>query len=767
MSAPLTTWEGAVLAGGRYHITCRLGEGGMGYVYLAEDRNLNTPVVIKVPRAAMLEDAEFAGRFARESRALVRLAHHSIVKILDVGEHAGVPFVVLQYLAGGSLQDRQECGLDRRPLPRPLHELTSWLERVAEALDFVHRQGYIHRDIKPGNILFDAEGHAYISDFGVAKALGEKSNAPQTVYTGTGMVLGTPQYMAPEMVLGQAFDGRVDQYALAVTVYEMVSGCFPFEGPTGAAILLKQSTEQPQPLGEIVPGLPPPLATAVQQALAKDPRQRFADCSAFARNVLQEVKPVTRPIPPLAPTGTQAFAETTKPDAVSVTCPACQKKLKVPASSAGKRLRCPKCQGPISLTQTASTKPPETFVAIRESGRVPTAPASHSPSQGKSVRTDGAVQSLPFDVSKRSPRRLRILIMGLVLALLLTIAMVWMLGKVGSFGFSPSLDKEVAKASAKASPTVPENQIAKVSGNVPPAVSENTPKWGDPTFTNSIGLQLVLIPRGKFWMGSPQAEANRSPGEEQHEVEITRAFYMGKYTVTVGQFREFLRDTNSLSEGEKDGQGGWGFNEQTRRPEGRKPEYTWKNPGWTQTDEHPVQNVSWNDAASFCDWLGSKEGKKHYRLPTEAEWEYACRANTTTRYYSGDSEESLQGVANIADAAFKRKYPNASWAKDWDDGYPFTAPVGRFRPNAFGLYDMHGNVWQWCADWYDKDYYKKSPGQDPQGPSAGVKRVLRGGSFSSSVSVSSSVSFCRSAYRYYDPPSGRGYDYGFRVVCVR
>lgn len=760
MSTSTTTWEGALLAGGRYHVTRKLGEGGMGYVYLADDRNLDTQVVIKVPRAAMLEDKEFAGRFTRESRALVRLAHHSIVKINDVGEHDGVPFVVLQYLAGGSLQDRQEHGPDRRPLPQSLHELTSWLERVAQALDFVHRQGYIHRDIKPGNILFDTEGHAYISDFGVAKALAERSNAPQTVHTGTGMVLGTPQYMAPEMVLGQAFDGRVDQYALAVTVYEMVSGGFPFDGPTGAAILLKQSTEQPALLGDLVPGIPEEMSGAVKKALEKDPQRRFADCSAFARSVLQELKPGTPPIPQFSSTDNRALTETTKPEAIAVTCPACQKKLKVPASTAGKRLRCPRCQGPISVTGTVSSAPPETFAAVAESGRTSTIPASRAPSLGKAAGSDTVLEATAPDASKRSFRRLGFLIVCLGLGLVLTVGAVWLVGRLGLFGTSPRTSVAVAKAPEKATPVLPKLEPTKAPDKAPPAIPENKPKWGDPTFAKSIGLPLVLIPRGKFRMGSPQGEANRSEDEELHDVEITRDFDVGKFTVTVGQFREFVRDANHQTEAEKDGEGGWGFNEQTGKFEGRKPQYTWKNPGWTQTDEHPVVNVSWNDAVAFCDWLSTKEAKK-YRLPTEAEWEYACRANTTTRYYSGDSEDSLQGVANIADASLKRKFAGASWAKEWDDGYPFTAPVGKFKPNAFGLYDMHGNVYQWCSDWYDKDYYKKSSGQDPKGPGAGVNRVIRGGSFDDGVS------FCRSARRGDYTPSNRYYYFGFRVVCVR
>src|SRR5262249_55819322 len=154
------------------------------------------------------------------------------------------------------------------------------------------------------------------------------------------------------------------------------------------------------------------------------------------------------------------------------------------------------------------------------------------------------------------------------------------------------------------------------------------------------------------------------------------------------------------TEAEKDGMGGCGYNAVTRVFEGKLPEYSWRNPGFTQTDEHPVVNVSWHDASAFCDWLSKKEGKT-YRLPTEAEWEYSCRAHTATRFYAGDSEKTLQRIANIADQSLKGKLnPDfwkefvGEWNNAWSDGYPFTAPVGKFESNAFGLHDMHGNVWE-------------------------------------------------------------------------
>ena len=139
-------------------------------------------------------------------------------------------------------------------------------------------------------------------------------------------------------------------------------------------------------------------------------------------------------------------------------------------------------------------------------------------------------------------------------------------------------------------------------------------------------------------------------------------------------------------------------------------------------------NVNWNDAMAFCQWLSLKEGKT-YRLPTEAEWEYACRAGTTTRYSSGDDPETLAKAGNVADAAAKAKFPALFRTIKASDGYVFTAPVGSFRPNAFGLYDMHGNAWQWCADWYGDNYYAVSPVDDPTGAEAKYYCVLRGGAW--------------------------------------
>ena len=139
-------------------------------------------------------------------------------------------------------------------------------------------------------------------------------------------------------------------------------------------------------------------------------------------------------------------------------------------------------------------------------------------------------------------------------------------------------------------------------------------------------------------------------------------------------------------------------------------EYSWRSTGFAQSDDHPVVNVSWNDAMEFCRWLSRNEGRT-YHLPTEAEWEYACRAGTTTLYSHGNDSEGSARVGNVADVAFKAQYPELKGLIQASDGYAYTSPAGSFVPNPFGLYDMHGNVWEWCADRYDAEYYAKSPAE--------------------------------------------------------
>jgi formylglycine-generating enzyme required for sulfatase activity len=272
-------------------------------------------------------------------------------------------------------------------------------------------------------------------------------------------------------------------------------------------------------------------------------------------------------------------------------------------------------------------------------------------------------------------------------------------------------------------------------------------------------------------MGSPREEKGREDDEEPHEVKITRPFYLGKHEVTRGQFRQFVQATGYQTEAEKDDKGGGGYVAEQKAFVLSDQKFSWRETGFPQTEAHPVVNVSWSDAQAFCAWLSQQEGKA-YRLPTEAEWEYSCHAGTRTRFHGGDAEETLKRVGNVADLSLKSRWNYSALANptyrelisgwfdvvSWDDGYPFTAPVGQYEPNAFGLQDMHGNVWEWCHDWYQQDYAKDRP-SDPQGPPSGHYHVLRGGSFSG---VARS---CRSAFRNINLGDNRlDYRVGFRVV---
>ena len=172
---------------------------------------------------------------------------------------------------------------------------------------------------------------------------------------------------------------------------------------------------------------------------------------------------------------------------------------------------------------------------------------------------------------------------------------------------------------------------------------------------DGVKMEFVRVPAGTFQMGSPAGEKDRRVDEGQHTVELTHDFYLGKYEVTRGQFRAFVNEAGYRTEPETDGQGAWGYDEDTKKVEGRKPKYSWKSTGFGQTEEHPVVNVTWNDANAFCRWLAQRS-KKAIRLPTEAEWEYAARAGSAKRFYSGDSPETLVKVGNVADGTAKKSF---------------------------------------------------------------------------------------------------------------
>jgi sulfatase modifying factor 1 len=275
-------------------------------------------------------------------------------------------------------------------------------------------------------------------------------------------------------------------------------------------------------------------------------------------------------------------------------------------------------------------------------------------------------------------------------------------------------------------------------------------------------MNFVPIPAGEFEMGTPNyfrdtfgyLDVNLMAERPRHHVALSHPFSMSMYEVTVGQFRAFIDATGYKTTAETKGGGTHLSSRSSQNWSEQSPDYIWKAPGFEQDENHPVTQISFDDAQKFCQWLSSKEGKT-YRLPTEAEWEYACRAGSSSSWSFADNPWYLHQIANTPDHALQLKLPGYGVAMDWNDGYAFTAPVGSFAPNSFGLYDMHGNVWE-C--WYDAGGYAPGDVTDPQGPASGKKRAQRGGSFAQHFILS------RSASRDHDAPDRMQSWVGFRPI---
>ena len=256
-------------------------------------------------------------------------------------------------------------------------------------------------------------------------------------------------------------------------------------------------------------------------------------------------------------------------------------------------------------------------------------------------------------------------------------------------------------------------------------------------------MKMVLIPPGEFLMGSTEEEIETllKEGEEnewlserwtsdirsegpQHRVQISTPFYFAATEVTVGQFSKFADTADYKSESEREPKGAEVWGEFRGKKLLLSSGFTWRDPSFSQTNENPCVRLTWNDARAFCRWLGSKE-QNVYGLPSEAQWEYACRAGSTSRWFTGDNQSDLEQYAR--------------YGGDVSNG---PMPVGKKLPNAFGLFDMLGNSWEWCSDWYGESYYASSPAIDPHCADSGKYRVLRGGA------VSHAAHFVRCARRF-------------------
>jgi len=269
---------------GKYRLERLLGKGGMGQVFLAHDLTLEREVAIKVLPPDVAQDDQVVRRFQQEAKTAAKLDHPNIIPIYRVESEGGLNYFVMKYISGTSLEDL----LDKKE-PLPVPEIQRILWEAACALGHAHQRGVVHRDVKPANIMFDHHGRVMLTDFGISKAL-----QAATGFTATGMIIGTPHYMAPEQGKGAPVDGRADQYSLGVVGYRMITAELPFSGDSVHTIIYKHIYEEPPLASTKRPGIPASLTVAISRALAKEPHQRFPTMEDFATAVWPE-QPVASP----------------------------------------------------------------------------------------------------------------------------------------------------------------------------------------------------------------------------------------------------------------------------------------------------------------------------------------------------------------------------------------------------------------------------------------------------------------------------------------
>ncbi len=629
---------------GRYQILERLGEGGMAIVYKARDTRLDRDVALKLIRVdqfapAML--AQILKRFEREAKSLARLSHPNIVTVHDYGEHDGAPYLVLEYCPGGDLKHRL------RGQPMDWQEAIQLILPVARALRYSHRQGVIHRDVKPSNVMFTGDGEPKLSDFGIAKIL-EHDDAG--TLTGTGVGIGTPGYMAPEQWTGETSQ-QSDQYGLGVVLYELLTGRKPYEADTPAGILIKQ-TIQPLPNSrEFVPDLPASVEQVLLKALAKDPADRHADMDAFVK-ALESI--LVTPAMLVAPDPYKTV------DAI-----------------------------PVIVTQT-----------IADSISLTPSPSRSTPAglpEGKERR----VKAKPF----------KWLPWGIGAVVLMLIA----LSIISQINLPPSTPVPTATPTETRTPAL----TATLANTSTPRDTAPPVMTLTPTLIREIDQKLmVYVPAGEFLMGSDPAKDKDTQSEEQPQHSVYLDAYWIDQTEVINGMYALCVSAGKCTPPQDDSSY-------------LHPSYY----GNSNYADYPVIYVEWNQAKAYCAWAGAD-------LPTEAQWEKAARGTDGRLYPWGKNSPSCD-LANYGGCI-----GDTTAVKSYESG-----------KSLYGAYDMAGNVWEWVNDWYATNYYSSLPERNPQGPTSGEYRVLRGGTWSSNGY------YLRSAYRYRGDPSYRYYDIGFR--CAR
>ena len=622
--------KGKNLCMGQYVLLEKLGAGGMGQVYKAYHPGMERMVAIKVILAKGSTDAETVKRFEREIKAAAKLAHPNIITVYDAGNAKGRHFMVMELVKGEDLSE-----LISQKGRFSVRDTVDYITQAAKGLKFAHANGVIHRDIKPGNLILDSDGVLKIVDMGLAKIHSKENDETVSMLTGNAAIMGTVDFMSPEQSLStKNVDGRADIYSLGATLYYMLTGDVMYPGKTAMVKLMAHRKSLIPSLRISRPDVTENLDAIYTKMVAKDLDDRYQNMSELISDL------------ELAANG---FAPVIK-----------------------------------SKEMMTLNSLQNDFGGL------------HLKAKGTNLKLGKSTINFKGILANK---KLLIIICGTLIGFLLLIFILFFF--ISIFGevlksnqvipkeknqnikseFINSPNKNIAnpiiaekKSDQNDYQKLPSNETNAKEIQLALAKSLNRPVEEKEDIGKGIKLEMVLIPAGKFMMGSPTTEVGRNNNETQHEVKITQSYYLGKYEVTQEQWEEVM--------------GG--------------------NPSFTKGAKLPVTMVSWEDCQEFIKKLNAKTNRS-YRLPTEAEWEYACRAGTITAYSFG---------ARITKSNSNSKF-GTSRGK--------AVIVGSFKANGFGLFDMHGNVWEWCEDWFGA--YDSGPVTDPMGPAMGEFRVLRGGSF--------------------------------------
>lgn len=681
-----------------YEIEEILGRGAFGIVAKAFDKKLHRVVAIKLMASELAATSPPRKRFLREARTAAAVMHENIAAIHAVEEEP-IPYLVMEYIPGQTLQQRMD---GHGPLEVP--DVLRIGQQVASGMAAAHAVNLIHRDIKPSNILLSdgPNERAKISDFGLARAMDDAS------LTQSGMIAGTPMYMAPEQARGETLDHRADLFSLGSVLYQMAGGRPPFRASNTVAVLKRVCEDTPRPLGDVLPGTPDWLEAIIFKLLEKDRDDRYqtaqevADLLARCQRELEDNGKVTCVEVSAGNAATQVFRPQTST-----------------GSGAKKKPLGWLVGGVIAVAAVIG------IVLMNGGKETPDSDLTNSAGNTTSASTTGT----PADP---------------------TVATTW--HNWPADAPAPA----IAPFDAKQARSHQEAWAKYLGVPVEKEVSLGQDKNG-----KDVTLTMVLIPPDEFMIGTTDDEQGRwlseakaqNPNakpdtfatvgmEDDRFVRITKPFWLSKLEFTTGQFRRFVESAGYRTEAETNGQGAARYNYSTRSVE-RLPELHWDNWGKISVDAGPVVNVSWNDAAKCCEWLSSQHPGMTFSLPTEAQWEFACRAGTKNSLYDCETGEQLREYAQFGDEVH------------------FIQRGGQRRPNAFGLYDTLGNVNEWCLNWLEG--YAASPTDDPAGPAVPGRyemRAVRGGSFIANLWR------VRSSKRDFFPPDDCFFDRGFRVSAA-